>query len=296
MLMVNTCGEHIIQIIQSDGKNDLNIKDKTDKAVGNVKRIMNALTERPYGRHAFQAALLMRQAMLLGGLLTNAESWNHITEANLTKLAMPDTMLHRSLLSTTGNPSKVFMCLELCVIPVKYVIMTKRINFLHYIISENMTSTLRQVYEAMKCESRKGDFHYLVTKDLKDLNIDMSENDIQKHSKKAWKMFITKKVREYVLNHLVEENSKLDNTKEIIFNELKLGNYLKDNRNLSSSKIIFSVRSKTLDIKAWQPWKYFDNLCVLCERKAETMDHFMQCIAYKNIPPIHSWKHAWKQS
>ena len=74
--------------------------------------------------------------------------------------------------------------------------MTKRINFLHYIISENMTSTLRQVYEAMKCDSRKGDFYYLVTKDLKDLNIDMSENYIQKHSKKGWKIFINKKVRE----------------------------------------------------------------------------------------------------
>ena len=102
-----------------------------------------------------------------------------------------------------------------------------------------MTSTLGQVYETMKCDSRKGDFYHLVTKDLKDLNLDMSENDIQKHSKIAWKMFITKKVRECVFNHLVEENGKLDNTKEIIFDELKLGNYLKDNRNLSSSKIIF---------------------------------------------------------
>ena len=90
---------------------------------------------------------------------------------------------------------------------------------------------------------------------------------MQKHIRKTWKTFITKKVREYVLNHLVEENRKLDNTKEIIFNELKLANYLKDNQSHSSSKIIFSVRSKTLDIKAWQPWKYFDNLSVLSERK-----------------------------
>ena len=139
--------KYLGQVIQSNGKNDLNIKDKTDKAVGNVSKIKNALCERPYGRHSFKAALLMRQAMLLGGLLTNAESWNHLTEANITKLTMPDTMLQRFLLSTTGNPSKVFMCLELGVIPVKYVIITKRINFLHYILKENMTSTLRQVYE-----------------------------------------------------------------------------------------------------------------------------------------------------
>ena len=66
-----------------------------------------------YGRHSFKAALLTRPAMLLdlGGMLSNvggmlSESWNHLTEANITKLTMPDTMLHRL---TSGNPRKVFM-------------------------------------------------------------------------------------------------------------------------------------------------------------------------------------------
>ena len=71
---------------------------------------------------------------------------------------------------------------------------------------------------------------------------------------------------------------------------MKLSNYLDDNRNHSLSKIIFSVRSRTLDIKLWQPWKYFDNLCVLCETKSETMDHFMCCKAYENVAPIHHWR------
>ena len=108
-------------------------------------------------------------------------------------------MLQRYLLSTTGNPSKVFMCSELGDIPVKYVIMTKRINFLHYILNENMTSTLRLVYEAMKCDSRKGDFLNLVIKDLKDLHINMTENYIRNHNKKTWKLFISKKIGQDVL-------------------------------------------------------------------------------------------------
>ena len=57
-----------------------------------------------------------------------------------------------------------------------------------------MTSTLRQVYETMKCDSRKEAFYHLVTKDLKDLNIDMNENDIQKHSKKHEKLSQQRKV------------------------------------------------------------------------------------------------------
>ena len=140
-------------------------------------------------------------------------------------------MLQRYLLSTTGNPSKVFMCSELGDIPVKYVIMTKRINFLHYILNESMTSTLRLVYEAMKCDSRKGNFHNLVIKDLKDIDINMTESDIRNHNKNTWKLLISKKVRQHVLTQLVEENSKLEHTKDIIFNELKLSSYLDDNRN-----------------------------------------------------------------
>ena len=143
---------------------------------------------------------------------------------------------------------------------------------------------------------RKGNFHHLVTSDLKNLGINMTETEIQNQSKSSWKLFISKKIKEHVLTQLIEENSKSENTKDIVFSELKLGNYFQDNRNISISRIIFSVRSKTLDIKTWQHWKYFDNLCVLCEQKAEVMDHFMCCNAYENVTPIHSWKKMFENN
>ena len=91
---------------------------------------------------------------------------------------MPDTMLQRKLLSTSGNPSKVFMSLELGVVPVKFVLMAKRTNMLHYILNENTNSTMRQVYEELKIDSRKGDSCSLVQKDLKDLHNDVNETVI----------------------------------------------------------------------------------------------------------------------
>ena len=75
-----------------------NVKDRTDKAFGNVSRTNNALSERPYGKHNFKATLLKRQAMLLGGLQKLG-------------LQLPHTFLHKTLLSPSGNPSKVKMCL-----------------------------------------------------------------------------------------------------------------------------------------------------------------------------------------
>jgi hypothetical protein len=53
---------------------------------------------------------------------------------------------------------------------------------------------IRQVYEALKTESRNGDFVNLVKKDMDELDIGLSEEDIQNTTKLEWKNFVNKKV------------------------------------------------------------------------------------------------------
>ena len=69
-------------------------------------------------------------------MLNNCESWINITKSDLENLEKPDTMVQRSILTEYGNPSKVFMCLELGVIPVRFVVIEKRLKFLKYILDE----------------------------------------------------------------------------------------------------------------------------------------------------------------
>ena len=38
------------------------------------------------------------------------------------------------------------------------------------------------------------------------------------------------------------------------------------------------------------PWKYYTNLCVQCELKEKTMDHFMCSPSYENCAQVHDWK------
>ena len=61
-----------------------------------------------------------------------------------------------------------------------------------------------------------------------------------------------------------------------------MSSYLAENKNTFLSKIIFSVRSKTLNIKEYQQWLYENDLCVACGLFSETMDHFMTCLQYEN--------------
>ena len=108
-------------------------------------------------------------------------------------------------------------------------------------------------------------------------------------SKWSWKKFIKAKIKAAALITLTEENSSKEKTKDIVFEQLKMSDYLAVNENTSLSRIIFSIRSKTLDIKEWQPWKYTDNLCVQCEKVPETMDHFVTCVEY-GIEQKTEWK------
>ena len=47
--------KYLGDIISNDGKNKKNIKDRTNKATGNVNKILNTLNERPFGAHLFKA-------------------------------------------------------------------------------------------------------------------------------------------------------------------------------------------------------------------------------------------------
>ena len=166
-------------------KNSLNIKEKTDRGVGIVHQILLSIYERLYGKHTYKAAIIMREAMLIGSMLTNSESCINLTQQDLDfkRLQKPDTILQRKLLSESGNPSKVVILLELGILPVRYLILMKRLNFLRYILGESTTSMIKQVYSVLKEGGRNGDYVNLVQTDLQGLKLHMTDHEIQYISK-----------------------------------------------------------------------------------------------------------------
>ena len=98
------------------------------------------------------------------------------------------------------------------------------------------------------------------------------------------------KVKEGALRFLVEENETKSRTILVKFKELEMSAYLVKNKSTAISKIIFSVRSGTLDLKDWHPWQYSDNLCVMCKLSDENIKHFMSCKAYGKDTLDIDWK------
>ena len=79
------------------------------------------------------------------------------------------------------------MMLELGVLPLRYVVMQKFMQFLHYILQESSDSMLRKVFDVLKDDSWKGDFVRLSNQDRKELNINYTDIEIENTSKSHWK-------------------------------------------------------------------------------------------------------------
>ena len=234
----------------------------------------------------------MRCGILLGSMLNNSETWMNLSKKNIEELEKPDKVLKDKLFGTKS--STVFYYLELGILPAKYVIMRKRLKFLKYIIDEPIETMIRKVFEEQRKETRKGDFVNLFSEDFKQLELKTEFKDIEGFTKSAWNKKINEITENLAFKALVNENANKSKTKHIIYKQLEMSDYLCENKNTRVSKTIFSIRAGTLDLKQLNPWKYNDNLCVMCNLKEESLDHFMNCNSYdrENI----SWEDIFQDN
>ena len=100
------------------------------------------------------------------------------------------------------------------------------------------------MFETQKGDSRNGNFVDLVSKDIKELNIDLSEVEIKSMNKIMWKIFVDRKIKEADLKHLNEENSKMKKTKHISFEQFKMIDYLFQKKNVNNKdNIWYKIRN-----------------------------------------------------
>ena len=154
------------------------LKDKTNKAYGNIQKIEDTLNGRPFGKHRFKAAILMRKSMLVGSLLNNAKTMINITKSDLDKLEKPDIVFQKKLFDTTIKPAKAFCYLELGIKPLRYEIMEKRLSFLKYILEQKPETMMKQVYDQQRVKHKKGDFVDQVEKDKIELEMKLEDKEI----------------------------------------------------------------------------------------------------------------------
>ena len=82
--------KYLGKIVTSNIKNEKNIQGKTNKALGNIRKIEDTLNERPFGIHTYKAAMLLRGGVIVGSLLNNIEARVNVTKSDFKKLEKTD--------------------------------------------------------------------------------------------------------------------------------------------------------------------------------------------------------------
>ena len=149
-----------------------------------------------------QAGLRLRQAMLLNGMLFNSEAWHGVDEKDIILLEKVDKALIRSILSAHPKIPLEALYLETKSVPIRFIITSRRIMYLHSILQKEEHEMVRQTYEAQKIQPIQGDFIDLVLKDFEKISLEMTEHEIQCTTKQRFKNIIKMKIQKAAFKYL----------------------------------------------------------------------------------------------
>ena len=132
-------------VLSSNGKNTANIASRRGKGVGSVQQITSILDNMHFGHHKYKIVIILRNSIIINSMLYNSEVWYAVTNKEIEKLEQVDEMILRSVLSLPRSTPRPFLYLELGCLPIRYILITRRLMFLHYILNEDEHSLLQQV-------------------------------------------------------------------------------------------------------------------------------------------------------
>ena len=281
MLQETKLEKYLGDIISDDGKNHENVNKRRNRGNGLVKEINAMLVELMLGGHHFEVAMLVRNSCLISSLLVNCEAWYGLTKKDEKTLEKVDEQLLRKILNCPAKTPKYLMYLELGCIPISFIIKSRRINYLKYILDQPEDSLMRKVFEEQNKNSKCGDWVNIVKKDIKKLNINLTFKEIQEMSKSAVGKLVKEKVEAGALKYLTSQIK--EKGKEINYIGIKMQSYLKVYSPLSiqEKQETFKMRSKMTNIKMNMKNKYETFYCDACKKinaeNKETKSHILNC-------------------
>ena len=273
--------KYLGDIISKDGRNIKNIQARVNKGKGIVKRILEILEGIPFGKLYFQVAIILRNTLLVSSVLCNSEAWFNVTKAELELLETVDTLLLRSLLMAPKSVSKEMLYLELGVLPLREMIKQRRLNFLHYILSQDSGSLIYKVFQSQNKHRSKKDWISTVIADLVELDLKMKFENIQKISKAKWKSIVKNTIQVKTFEKLQSIKQTHVKVKDLEHISLEMQEYFMPNNienvNKEETQLIFKIRCQVINVKMNMKTQYSTYECSICQEENESQKHIYEC-------------------
>ena len=270
-------------IVHKSGKGRPNIEARKAKGYGIINNILAIVNEVPLGQWKVDAGLRLRQAMLVNGVLFNSEAWHNVSMNDLILLEKVDEALLRGLVNGHAKIPLEALFLETSSIPIRFIVSSRRIMYLHSILQKSPEELVRRVFEAQKADTSPGDFCELVSEDKDILGINMSDQEIGSMSKCKLKKIVKNNTKEAAfkyLQSLKESHSKLDGLE---YSNFEKASYLSSPLFRSEDmRLLLGLRTRTVNgIRNDFRGMYADNMCPLNCGEVDTLPHILQCSVIK---------------
>ena len=260
--------KYLGDILSSDGKNDANIAERCQRGLGAVTNICQTLKDLCLGPYYFEAAIILRSSLLLSTLLSNSEAWVNLSKTNVEDLEAVDERFLRNMFcdAHVKTPLEV-LYLETGCVPIRFILKSRRLNFLHYILSDKEDSLLSNVFKAQCDHPVRGDWVTTVKNDLEELDIKLNFDQIKSHTKEAFKKLVKEHISVKAFDYLKNLQQTHSKARPLQYEKLMLQDYLKSENQMTIKEkaFTFALRTRMIDLKSNFKVGQKDLKCRLCD-------------------------------
>jgi hypothetical protein len=244
---------------------------------------MSLLDDICLGKHYFETAARLRESYLVNGILFNSEIWYDLKENEIRELEEIDETLLRKIFKAHSKTPIEALYLELGCLPLRHIIMARRINYLYYLANLKENELLYNFFKAQVESPQKGDWILTVKENLEEMGLDIDIEKIKGENKKKIKNMVKSSIHKTGWTYLLLKASSHSKMENSIYEKYEIQSYLKhDNLTKNEAQIYFKFRTRMEDFKENFKNGSIDTNCSLCLKFhhlyfSDSQQHFVKC-------------------
>ena len=263
-------------MFSSKGDNKEKIKDRVNKAKTCMIESISLCSEITLGVYIVQSLLLAQSMMFIPTLLFGAQTWTNLSVEDSKLIKTSQLQFLKRILRAPSSVCNSITYLELGVLPAQYEIHIMKLTFLHHILTLEEDDPVQLVYnEQLKIPEEKNWANELL-KIRSTYKIEETDEEISTLLKDEWKALVSQAVKKVALLSLNEEKNSLSKSSSFPDAESFTPSSYLFHFAVTQACLLFRVRSRIINIKDVQRYKYGEDLCCrVCSGSEETIDHVL---------------------
>ena len=265
--------KYLGDIINNKGTNCDMIDDRVQRGNACMVNSLSMVQDLTFGCRTIETTLLLYNSLFLATVLFNSQSWSCLNKKDLEKLKVCQMSYLKRTLKAPRSAANAIVLLELGLLPIEFEIYSRKLMFLHHIVTLDPSDPVKIVYqEQMKYESEKN-WANEVKLIKEQINLVIDDEDICATSKSRWKSQVGRAIKEAAINKLNCECKRLKKVTRQ-YTKLETQEYLL-RLPVDDARTAFAYRSGTLDIKCHRHYMYEDLVCRACGEGEENVNHIV---------------------